>query len=159
MLIGFATDLEVYPPFGYAQFYLVIENTGTETFYLNWGIDPQNGFFVLPDTCTSVNQPGCYDVKLYYYPTILYYYSDGTTLEPGECRVWTETWDILNWGGAPPPLGDYTVLGGMFEPDVTPPYGVGEFVLPVGGAPLTITIDWAIPVDEKTWGQVKTLYR
>jgi hypothetical protein len=140
-----------------AEFYLVVENIGTETFSMNWGIDPQNGFFVMPDTCTSINQPGCYTAALYYYPTTIYFYSDGTTLEPGECRVWTETWDILNWGGGPPPLGNYNVLGGMFQADpYSPP---GEFVLPVGGAPLTITIDWAIPANEATWGQVKTLYR
>jgi len=157
MLISFATDKDIYGPYETALFYLVVENIGTETFYMNWNIDPQDGVFVLPDSCTSVNQTGCYAAAAFYHPTILYYYSAGTTLEPGECRIWTRTWDIGTWGGGPPPVGNYRVLGGMFEADpVTPP---GNFVLPAGGATLSIAIDYAIPTNASTWGQVKSMYR
>ena len=157
MLVSFAADKDVYGPFETVQFYLVVKNVGTETFYMNWDIDPQNGVFVLPDECDSVNQPGCYTAAAFYYPTVLYYYSAGTTLNPGECRIWTNSWDIGTWGGGPPPVGNYNVLGGMFQADpLAPP---GEFVLPVGGAVLNVAIDYAIPVSHSTWGHVKTMYR
>lgn len=157
MSISFATDKALYGPLETVQFYLVVENIGTETFYMNWSIDPQNGIFVLPNSCLSVNQAGCYDAAAFYYPTIIYFFSAGTTLEPGECRVWTNSWDIANWGGGPPPIGTYNVFGGMFQADVdTPP---GNFVLPAEGVMLNLVIDYAIPANDGTWGQVKTLYR
>lgn len=156
MLISFATDKDVYGPFETVQFYLVVKNIGTETFYMNWSIDPQNGIFVLPNQCNSVNQPGCYASAEFYHPTVLYYYSAGTTLEPGACRVWTNSWNVATWGGGPPPVGSYNVLGGMFQADpVTPP---GQFVLPTGGVKVTIAIDYAIPVGYGTWGHVKSMY-
>ena len=59
--VGFATDKVVYSSSDTVQFYLVVTNTGTETFHLNWGADPQDGFFVMPDTCPSIDWPGCLD--------------------------------------------------------------------------------------------------
>jgi hypothetical protein len=159
MWIGFATDKHDYSFSDTVQFYLVVKNIGTELFYINWGIDPQDGLFVLPLGCTSVQQVGCFDHAAFYYPGILYYYSAGTTLNPGECRIWTEMWDIDR--SQTPESGTYTILGGMFE--ATPATEeLGQFVVPVGGAQLTVTIGGvATGVRDEThstWGMIKALY-
>jgi hypothetical protein len=153
--VGFATDKASYIPSEVVQFYLVVENVGSQTFSINWGIDPQDGVFVLPTSCTALAYPGCFvDEAVYYQPTVIYYYSAGTTLEPGECRIWTHVWDPAVYGAHP--AGTYNVLGGMYEAmPLSPP---GAFRVPTGGVLLSLTIESAIPTKNRTWGEIKVLY-
>jgi hypothetical protein len=159
LLVGFATDQEVYSPFDTVNFYLVVQNIGSNEFYINWNIDPQNGIFVLPTSCDSVYTPDCYvSAAAFFFPEAVYFMSAGTRLQPGECRVWQNSWDIATWGDGPPPDGTYNVFGGMFHPiyDIFPDEG---FRVPRGGARLTIQIDSTIPVERGSWGQVKAMYK
>jgi hypothetical protein len=115
------------------------------------------GVFVLPTSCDSVAQPDCdTDDAVFYHPTVVYFYSSGTRLQPGACRVWQVSWPIATWGEQPLD-GTYKVFGGMFKPDwtVSPP---GAFVVPRGGALLTIQINSSVPVEEGSWGRIKGLY-
>ncbi len=159
LLVGFATEREVYSPLETVNFYLVVQNTGSAECFINWSIDPQNAIFVLPTSCDSVYTPDCYtSASVFFYPEAVYFYSDGTRLQPGECRVWQNSWDIDVWGDGPPADGTYNVFGGMFHPiyDIFPDEG---FRVPRGGARLTIQIDSSVPVVEKSWGEMKAFYR
>ena len=159
--VGFATNKELYSPTETVEFYLVVKNIGTQTFHLNWGVDPQDGFFVLPDTCPLVDWPGCLDDPVFYFPQVIYFYSPGTTLAPGECRVWTESWDIPKENPVPPPDGIYNAFGGMCKVSFTNRI-TAEYVVPADGAMLNLTIDstvTGIPDHTGTWGRVKALYQ
>jgi hypothetical protein len=158
LVVGFATDKHVYSPSDTASFYLVVTNAGSDEFFINWSMDPQNAVFVHPTTCDSVYRPDCYASSIFYYPTFIYFMSSGTRLQPGECRVWEVSWDIDDWDEEPPADGIYNVFGGMFRPfyDIAPDEG---FQVPRGGARLTIQIDSAVPVELGSWGRIKALYR
>jgi len=159
LVVGFATDRQVYSHADTVNFYLVVQNTGSDECYINWSIDPQNAVFVLPTSCDSVYTPDCYtSASVFFYPQAVYFYSSGTTLQPGECRVWQNSWEIATWGDGPPADGIYNVFGGMFYPiyGIFPDEG---FRVPRGGAALTIEIDSTVPVEEGSWGRIKVLYR
>ncbi len=164
MRVRYATDKTVYAPTEVISFYLVVQNLGATTFYMNWGIDPQDGHFILRppfeswEECCATEESFDANVLLYL-PTFIYFFSPGTTLAPGQCRVWQRTIN-LNW--APnPPAGVYAVLGGMFH--VAFDWAGGQwnqnFVVPAGGAKLHITIGEPVDVEPSTWGRVKALYR
>jgi len=159
LVVGFATDKEVYSQLHTVYFYLVVQNIGSDECYMNWSIDPQNAVFVLPTDCDSVYKPDCYvSASVFFYPDYVYFASSGTTLQPGECRIWENEWDIDVWGEGPPPDGIYKVFGGMFHPiyEMFPDEG---FRVPRGGARLTIEIDSTVPVERGTWGRIKSMYR
>ena len=151
--VTFATDKPLYVPGETVQFYFIVENVGSTTFSINWGIDPQDGIFVMPLSCTSLNQ-ACYEDAVFYHPGIVYFYSSGTTLDPGECRIWARSWDTNQIPAAP---GTYNVLAGMCQP--TYDANVVFFHVPTTGILLNLTIDGAVPTDGDTWGKVKALYR
>jgi hypothetical protein len=159
LVVGFATDKEVYSNLDTVNFYLVVQNVGSDECFINWSMDPQNAVFVLPTSCDSVYAPDCYTgASVFYYPTIIYFMSSGTRLQPGECRVWENTWDIDVWDEGAPPDAIYNVFGGMFHPiyGMFPDEG---FRVPRGGARLTITIDSTVPVEQGSWGRIKAMYR
>ena len=151
--VTFATDKLLYGPGETVQFYFIVENVGPSTFFINWGIDPQDCFFIMPLSCTSVNQ-ACYEASVFHHPGLVYFYSSGTTLDPGECRIWARSWDTNQ---EPAEAGTYNVLGGMCEP--TYDSNVVFFHVPTSGILLNLTIDGTVPVGEGTWGQIKALYR
>lgn len=160
--VGFATDKHNYMLGDTARFYLVVKNIGTETFDIWWGTDPMDGVFVLPEGCTDINQPGCIpeeDYPVFSWPWVIYMYSDGTTLLPGQCRVWHDAyWPIATWqGGAEP--GTYSVLGGMYKPPYFSIHPHGEFVVPPGGVLLSLTILDPTATRSATWGAIKGFYR
>ena len=156
LLVVFATDKQVYSPGDTLSFYLMVQNNGDGEFYENWGCHPQSEFRVVPGSCDSVTQVGC---RAVYPPCPQYRGMDcgGTRLEPGSCRVWQESWVIASCSG-PPPDGTYKGYGGMLKRlgTGTPPYG---FVIPRGGAQVTIEISSSLPVEESSWGRIKALYR
>jgi hypothetical protein len=151
--ISFATDKTSYVLGETVQFYFIVENVGVSTFSINWGMDPQDCIIVLPLSCTSLTQD-CYDDSPFHHPGFVYFYSSGTTLEPGECRIWARSWDTAE---RPATLATYNVLGGMFEPtfDGT----IGTFHVPTVPILLNITIDDAVPAEGSTWGSIKELFR
>jgi len=153
--VTFASDKASYNTGETVQFYLIVKNDGASQWYLNWLIDPQDGIFVMPPTCTSIEPVAdCFENAVFVHPGIIYFYSAGTTLDPGKCRVWERQWDTNLFPTAP---GMYHVLGGMFEQtlDAT----VGHFVMPTGGALLNVTIEGAVGAESASWGAVKTVYR
>jgi len=151
--VTLATDRLTYTPGDIVSFYLIVHNLGTSVFSINWGIDPQDGIFVMPDTCTAVDQGDCFDNNVFYHPQVVYFYSPGTTLDPGECRIWEREWDT---GTQSPDDGTYNVLGGMIEPCFCPT--IGAFHVPTSGVLLQLTIGGTVPADETTWGGIKALY-
>ncbi len=151
--VTFATDKVVYAAGETVQFYFIVENVGASTFSINWNIDPQDAIFVMPLSCTSLNQT-CYDNAVFIHPPIVYFYSAGTTLAPGECRIWARAWDTAV---IPAAAGTYNVLGGMFEPTFDP--AIGIFHVPSAGILLNLTIEGTVPVEGGTWGKIKAIYR
>jgi len=159
--VGFATDKYAYTLTDTVRFYLIVKNNGTEVFYINWHIDPQDGIFVLPAGCTEPYQPGCFswDDQIFTWPWIIYGYSDGTRLNPGECRIWKSAyWSISTYRDAPPP-GQYNVLGGMLKGPYASGTPYGQFVVPDGGVLLQIVIESEVGAENETWGSIKALFR
>jgi hypothetical protein len=159
--VSFATNKELYSSTETVQFYLVVTNIGEQTFHLNWGSDPQDGFFVLPDTCPGVDWPGCLDDPVFIFPQVIFYFSTGTTLEPGECRVWTESWDISVDNPVPPPDGTYNVFGGMCRVSFSS-WIDAEYIVPADGVMLNLKIEstvTGVPDYTETWGRLKAIYR
>jgi hypothetical protein len=155
LLVGFGTDRYVYSPFDTLYSYLVVQNLGSEQFYANWGCDPQTRIRVLGGVCDSLAQPGC-SIVYPGFPQFYFFVSKGTRLQSGECRVWRESWKMSCCSG-PLSAGCYTVFGGMFNGCSTSlPYG---FLVPVGGAQVTIEISSSSPVMRTSWGRIKALYR
>lgn len=163
--VRYATDRSSYNPTDNVQFYLVVENIGATTFSINWGIDPQDGHFILRSPFESLEDCCATDADieanvLYYLPSTLFFFSAGTTLAPGQCRAWQRTID-LDWATDPAP-GTYAVLGGMLRltPSAVPGLSYDKtFVAPLGGAKLHIEIAGPVPTATSTWGRVKALYR
>ena len=151
--ITFATDKMSYATGETVQFYFIVQNLGTSIFSINWGSDPQDGIFVLPVSCTSLTQT-CFENSPFHHPEIVYYFSGGTTLDPGECRIWERSWDTSIYPATP---ATYNVLGGMWQPMYDD--NVGLFHVPTTPILLTIAIDSSIPTEKSTWGQIKELYR
>ncbi len=116
---------------------------------------------VLPDTCQSLEHPGCWESVVFLYPEVVYFNGSGLTLAPGECRTWTETWDGLVFNDETgafelPPPGRYTALGGLFRWT-----GAIDFQVPDAGVPLKIFLNQtsAVGVERKTWGNLKAHYQ
>lgn len=151
--VTFATDKRVYRPGDVVRFYLIVQNLGPETVYFNWGADPQDGIFVLDDSCESIDQGDCLANSPFSHPYIWYFFSAGTTLDPDECRIWERTWTTT---GLPTPGGNYKVLGGMFEPRSYRPWG--WFRVPTSPVRLELTIDGRVPTENATWSRIKALY-
>ncbi|MDI6809053.1 MAG: hypothetical protein QME66_08755 [Candidatus Eisenbacteria bacterium] len=151
--VTFATDRLTYAPGDIVSFCLIVHNLGTSVFSINWGIDPQDGIFVMPDTCTAVDQGRCFGGNVFHHPGIVYFYSAGTTLGPGECRAWERTWDT---GIQSAEYGTYNVLGGMFEACFC--QTVGTFHVLTGGVLLRRIIEGSVSAGESTWGKIKALY-
>lgn len=150
-LVRFATDKSVYAPGELVQFYLAVKNTGAFQQYFNFGVSPEDAYAVMPDTCASL--PDC-DDTIYSYPPIVYYYNSGTTLDPGECRVWAHTssaapFDITMVGMT------FNVQGGLYQVAPSEPF----WALPAGGLVLSVYVDDSVAVEESTWGAVKARYR
>lgn len=164
MRVRYATDKASYGPTDDVHLYLVVQNLGETAFYLNDGTDPQDGHFILRppfetwETC-CVPFANRESTVLLYHPSVLYFFSMGTTLQPGQCRVWEQTLP-LEWAtdGVP---GTYAVLGGMLHHawDVSSNTYEPELVVPAGGAELHIQITGPVAVENHTWGHVKALYR
>jgi hypothetical protein len=154
--IHYASDKVSYGPTEVVSLYLVVENIGQETFYLNWGVDPQDGHFILrppyesfADCCSTEEER--WANTLAYHPETIYFFSIGTTLLPGECRTWQRSLNLAHTENPAP--GTYAVLGGMFQAFD------GPFVAPSGGATLHITLQAPLSTRVSTWGGVKALYR
>lgn len=153
--VTFASDKTSYNVGETVHFYLIVKNNGASQWYLNWGVDPQDGIFALPPPCTSIAPIAtCFDNAVFVHPGIVYYYSAGTTLDPGYCRVWQRDWDTNVF---PADAGTYNVLGGLFETSLDA--NVGAFVVPSGGLLLNVTIESGVAAEARSWGAVKTLYR
>jgi hypothetical protein len=163
--IRYATDRFSYGPADNVSFHLVVENIGATTVSINWGIDPQDGHFILRPPFDSLEDCCSTDADLeanvlFYLPNVLYFFSAGTTLAPGQCRVWQRTID-LEWATNVVP-GTYAVLGGMLQLVASAIPGASynmDFIAPSGGAKLTIDITGPVPTAATTWGRVKSLYR
>jgi len=152
----FAMDEFVYSESDTIRFHYIVENIGQDTFYVNWGIDPMYAFFIYPDSCFTLDQPGCFDEAIYYYPQIVYYYSEGIHLLPGECKVFSESWDQSKNTDVTPGPGSYRVFGGLWKPDPGPSWP-GSFQLQSELA-LEIVIEDPIETDVQSWGRIKSLH-
>lgn len=154
--VRYATDKASYGLSEVVSLYLVVQNLGSTPFYENWGVDPQDGHLILrppyeslADCCATDEERWANTVG--YYPEIIYFFSMGTTLQPGECRVWQRSIDLSHAEDVI--AGTYAVLGGMFRAFD------GPFVVPTDGAKLHITLQAPLATRVSTWGNVKALYR
>jgi hypothetical protein len=154
--IAFATDKAQYEPGEPINFILIVTNTGTEQWYLNSGMDPQNAFILTFDACTDANDPAC--GWLYLYPQVVYQFGTGTRLDPGACRVWTHTTHFDPFYPAPSE-GSYRAFGGMAIMWFGDEENSVLWQVPANGLSVTVLVESSIAVDDVTWGRVKALYR
>ena len=153
VLVTLATDQAAYVIGMPVHFWLSFENTGTTAVTIpNPGmISPMQGIVVMPASCDSLDQEGCF--YIYKYPFGVFFFGGGLTLNPGQCSSTQPVWD-----GSPPATqtitpGLYSVLGGMDK-------STGEFHFPVGGVRLEIQIQSSasVPVLPASWGLIKAKY-
>jgi len=154
--VGFATDKLTYKPGEPIHYYLVVQNLGAAQWSVNWGVDPQNVFFVTEDSYNSIDDPGFWDNAAYIYPSVIYYFSVGTTLDPGQCRIWDET-TLYPIEYPTPANGQYHVFGGMASVTFTDVATIA-WEMPSTGIMLTINVDSSVAAEETTWGRIKALY-
>jgi hypothetical protein len=154
LIITFATDRAVYDVGEPVDFFLCIENRGTAPFsFHTWAI-PQNGCWVLSDTCTTPASDYCFNLGPYVFPEGFYWMERTLVIPPGASQTWTHQWGGRKRSGELPSPGVYPVFGGLRDDR-----GNGEEMLvPPGGVRLTITLSSGVPTLPTTWGQVKALY-
>jgi len=156
ILVTFAADQHVYLEGQTVRFFLSFENTGSEEVYIPAPHTPEYQILILPDTCLSVDQPGCESIYARL-PEGVYFFSPGTFIDPGECRVDFARWDDISSALFPAGSGGYRVFGGLTD-------GWTVFSVPTGeNAELLFKISTTSGIPEgpvpSTWGRVKALYR
>jgi hypothetical protein len=155
LLVTLATEQQTYLVGDSVHFWLSFENTGSTTLTIPNPsmITPMDALLVLPATCDSLDEPGCFDALLFRYPQGFYYFGAPVVLNPGACAVYEHVWDGVPAFGHTIHPGLHTVFGGM----ITYP---GEFHVPVGGMRLPIQIQSTstVPVVPATWGRIKAKY-
>ena len=153
--ITFATNGTVFPEEGAVQMELIIRNIGSGPAEVNWPVTPPEGFFVTPLDCTAVKD--CLEDVYYHYPPALMYVPGSFSLEAGECRKYTTTWDLM---AHPVAIGSYRIWGGIMawttDVAVDP---LGEWILPAAGASLTVEVDSAVGTAVPSLNGFKALYR
>ena len=160
LIITLATDQGVYLRGQQVNFYLGIQNNGQDTVDVCSGWDPMNVFAVMQDTCVSL-QDECLESSLYFYPEVVYFFGECIVVLPGECEVRVQSWNgmVWNWDAEAyelPEGGDYTVLGGLYQPTAE---GM-DFVIPDDGItlPISISSSTSVPTLGTTWGRIKAKY-
>ncbi|NIM20324.1 MAG: hypothetical protein GTO51_08855 [Candidatus Latescibacteria bacterium] len=139
------------------HFYYVVENVGTDTVSFDAFIhDPNHAFVIYPDSCSALDQPGCYDAAIYFYPETTYLPPQAFTLLPGECEIFTMTWDqVIPLQGTYPDPGHYNAFAGLWQAN---PDWPGTFLYN-SELSLDIVIETEpISVETSTWGRIKSLY-
>ena len=154
-----AVDEFVYSESDTINFYYIVENVGTDTVTVFEPQTPQFCFAVYPDTCYSLDQPGCFDAAPFFHPTVVWLMWTSFTLVPGECEVFSLRWDQRPWTWVDPAPGSYRVFGGLW---ITTNDWPSSFKLN-SGLSVEILIE-EIPtgiqsVEQTTWGHIKSLYR
>jgi hypothetical protein len=154
LLITFATNKSVYDVGEPVDFFLCIENMGTVPFsFHTWAI-PQDGYWVLSDTCTTWTSDYCWNLGPHFYPDAFFFMEWTLVIPAGGSRTWTHTWNGLNRSGSLPLAGTYPVFGGLRDDRTSG----DEMFIPPGGARLTITLNSAVPVSKTTWTRLKAFY-
>jgi hypothetical protein len=153
--VGFATPRLLQRPGEPVSFFLIITNISSRPIHIFTGQGPMNMVAVLPEECTSLEEPGCFWPAVFFYPTLVNFFGDGAHLEPGECVIRVVEWDGMMYGGIPPDKGMYNVIGGVFHHHLLP-----EIFIPVGGAKLKLgLLDLPTPSERATWGMIRTRYK
>jgi hypothetical protein len=138
------------------SFLLIFENTGASPVTIQ-NIDmisPFLGTVILPDTCTAIGQPGCFEASPWFAPQVIFFFGTSITLNPGQCTSTTINWNGLHWLGQEVIPGAYKAFGGAFHSDLN----VEPFVVhqPAGGVVLPLFIrEPGVPAVTTTWGGIK----
>ncbi len=154
-----AVDEFIYSESDTINFHYIVENVGADTVIVSESYGPQICFAVYPDTCFSLDQPGCFDATPFFYPVWLNTFGAWFMLLPGECEVFSFQWDQQPWTWVDPAPGSYRVFGGLW---ITTNDWPSNFKLN-SGLSVEILIE-EIPtgirsVEQTTWGHIKSLYR
>ena len=149
--ITLATELDTYAIGDLVACYLLFENLGDSTYVIPNPslITPMWAFQIVPDSCGSMYENGCFDVALFIAPGFVAHFGVPVVLESGECVSYEVEWDGVPWPGEVTP-GSYALVAGMTTG--------GEFFFPSGGMRLDITIDGTVPATQVSWGRIKTMY-
>lgn len=151
--VTFASTQDEYTQGDTIEFRLKLENVGTEYFCMIFGYSPIDVVYVLPSGCSNIADP-CADDSPWFYPGLVYFVpGPGVGLNPGECRVFSYSW---NTAADPAVPGDYVVLSGLFE--ATFDAAVGEFRMPSTGVSLPIHIGAAVPAGEVSTSVLKARF-
>jgi hypothetical protein len=156
LVYKFAMDQSVYTTNDTIRFYYVVENVGPDTVSISFSADPQNAFVIYPDTCYSLKQQGCLDAAIYFYPQIIYYYPLPFNLAPGECNVYSMSWNQEQNTWNEPGPGSYHAFGGLWKTD---PEWPGQWVGPSGLMLHIVIEETQTRTRTETWGHIKSIYR
>jgi hypothetical protein len=152
--VTFASTRSEYLPGETIDFQLQFENIGAEYFCMNWAYMPIDVVFVLPDGCNA-GADFCAAEQPWGSPNLLYYAAGvGVGLEPGECRVFSYSWDTVSHPAVP---GSYEVLSGIFEFSFDAAFGA--FRMPSTGVALNIEVLSSVPLAHQTLSVMKARYR
>ena len=141
-----ATERETYSVGDSIACYLMLENIGDSTYAIPnpSSITPLHSFWILPDSCDSLEQEGCTENLLFLVPTFVFFFGTSVILDPGECVKYEATWSGTPFHVGSTLPGSYSVVVGMTT-------GSWIFFLD-GGVRLPITIQDLVPGLASTWG-------
>ena len=142
-------------------FHYIVENLGTGPVTFIIGQTPMRAFVIYPDTCLSLDQLGCLDAAVQFDPTMVFYGGGLFTLNPGECKVFSRSW---NQGpecmDCELRTGSFHVFGGLWE--VMPVGWPGHWFGPSDLMLNIEIVDTPTGISETettTWGAIKSIYR
>ena len=140
------------------HFHFSVENLGTESARFDFPGAPDNMFAIYPITCSSLDQPGCFEAAPFFMPQLYFWFNPGFTLLPGQCKEYSMDWTQDPNRDVAPALGNYRGFAGLWT--LGPPNGwPGMFMYASG---LTLDLEFVgspTPVVPATWGRIKALYR
>lgn len=135
-------------------FQLIVTNVGQDPVELWWPVHDPDVLYIQPAAVTNPISPE--SPPVYHEPTILYFYSGGVTLAPGECLIHDFSWDTA---AHPCEVGAYRAWSGLVAwlYDVTPP--TWEWITPAGGATLDLEMTDDVAAESVSISTIKGLFR
>jgi hypothetical protein len=153
-------DLEVHlgsthsivQPGDVVDFELMIVNKGNEAVTIWWPVSGPSTLMIYPPSVTDPFNPGM--MAVYYFPPVLFYIPGEFTLQPGECQIYTFTWDTSTHPAAE---GVYNAWSGLVRYPVE--FEPREWITPAGGAVLSLTMTGEVDTENASLGGVKSQFR
>lgn len=150
----FGSTHSIVHPGDQVGFQLIVTNVSQDPVDLWWPVHDPEVLYIQP---AAVSNPIDLEFPpIYHEPEILYFYSGGLTLAPGECLTHEFSWDTI---AAPCEAGAYRAWSGLVAwlYDVNPP--TWEWITPAGGATLNLEMTGEVAVESVSISRIKGLFQ